>query len=550
MKPLRSTLLPLLLACLTACGPADYRTGLLLDRVEDLLWSNADSALALIESHRPARMTGRKTRARYDLLTVQCRSRCRLVAENDTLITSALEFYRRRPSANAEELFRAYLYYGDVLLDLGNHLSAVEQLKQAELLMPPGVDHRYTCLLYANLGFANRKAGLLQQALDYHGKAYAHARRAGDREWQLTAVTNMMNLPGYGKTPAYSDYPPQLVHRHVKGLPARLAAKLWQNTGLWYATQHDTLKAQLCYEETLKLDPTHPTTRMTLAGIYDNTGQTALADSLYDIIMEEGSLAQQSLVHFRRFHRHHRAGQPAAALPHYEKYLSTSTRVIKNREDKEIMELQLKYARLAGHHRTLQTCFMLAILLTASILVSAGIYHVLRRKLRKQRMIMQYQQTALDHMDQDRLAQQQESDRQQKQLNQYRTICRMNGSENLIRTRDLSAVNLALRLQIPDARLTTQDHSDVLRWCNLAYNGYANRLKSRYGGLSSTDLVLCCLLTMRFSIPKCAELLNVEPATVQKRIQRMINVLKMSGRQEFISAITTGVFEENTSPCP
>lgn len=541
MKPLRITLLPLLLAAMTACGPADYRTGLLLDRVEDLLWTHADSALALIESHEPAPLTGRKTRARYNLLTVQCRSRCRLAAENDSLITSALEYYLRRPSVNPEELFRTYLYYGDVLLDLGNHLSAVEQLKQAELLLPPGVDHRYTCLLYANLGFANRKAGLLQQALDYHGKAYAHARRSGDREWQLTAVTNMMNLPGYEETPACRDYPPQLVHRHVKGLPARLAAKLWQNTGLWYATQHDTLKAQLCYEETLKLDPTLNSTRLTLAAIYDNSGQTALADSLYDIIMEEGSLAQQSLVHFRRFNRYHRAGQPAAALPHYEKYLHTSARVIKNREDKEIMELQFKYARLAENHRTLQIYFILAILLTASILVSAVIYHILRRKLRKQRMIVQYQQTALYRLDQDRREQQQESNRQQKQLNQYRTICRMTGSENLIRTRDLSAVNLALRLQVPDARLTPQDHSDVLRWCNMAYNGYANRLKARYGGLSVTDLVLCCLLTMRFSIPKCAQLLGVEPATVQKRIQRMTNQLKMSSRQEFLTAITTGI---------
>ena len=99
-------------------------------QAEALMYTHPDSALQMLEAiPDPEKLTGQE-QADYALLLTQARSRCRITATSDSLIRIATNYYRH--SDDHARKATAFLYLGDVYMDMENHTEAIKALKQAE----------------------------------------------------------------------------------------------------------------------------------------------------------------------------------------------------------------------------------------------------------------------------------------------------------------------------------------------------------------------------------------------------------------------------------
>lgn len=118
------------LALLTGCrqGAADYDPRLVV--ADSVLRQDPDSALAMLRALDARILPGDGDRAYYALLLTLAQYRCYVTATSDSLINSALEYYRLH-SGEQEKLTRAYIYKGAVMEELGQPEEAMTYYKHA-----------------------------------------------------------------------------------------------------------------------------------------------------------------------------------------------------------------------------------------------------------------------------------------------------------------------------------------------------------------------------------------------------------------------------------
>lgn len=161
-----------LLLCFLTFSIAGCREGkdtaATLTEAEALMYTSPDSALQMLEAiPHPERLTGRE-QADYALLLTQARSRCRITSTSDSLIRIATDYYLHTDNNNRKAT--AFLYLGDVYMDMKKYTEAIVPLKQAEEALED-TEFRIQSLVYSNLGYLNRKSGNYRLAWTYYRKA-------------------------------------------------------------------------------------------------------------------------------------------------------------------------------------------------------------------------------------------------------------------------------------------------------------------------------------------------------------------------------------------
>ena len=128
-------------------------TASILKEAEALMYTSPDSALQMLETiSQPEQLTG-KEQADYALLLTQARSRNRITATSDSLIRIATDYFQDS-NDNARKA-KAFLYLGDVYMDMQNHVEAMKALKQAEEVLDDA-EASVQSLIYSNLAYLNR----------------------------------------------------------------------------------------------------------------------------------------------------------------------------------------------------------------------------------------------------------------------------------------------------------------------------------------------------------------------------------------------------------
>lgn len=69
--------------------------------------------------------------------------------------------------------------------------------------------------------------------------------------------------------------------------------------------------------------------------------------------------------------------------------------------------------------------------------------------------------------------------------------------------------------------LTAAQWAEVEENINKLYENFTLRLKEQFPSLTDNDLQVCCLIKLRISVANMAEILNISPASVSKRKQRI-----------------------------
>lgn len=69
--------------------------------------------------------------------------------------------------------------------------------------------------------------------------------------------------------------------------------------------------------------------------------------------------------------------------------------------------------------------------------------------------------------------------------------------------------------------LTVTQWAEVEKNINILYDNFTFRLKEQFPSFTDNDLQVCCLIKLRISVANMAEILNISPASVSKRKQRI-----------------------------
>lgn len=72
----------------------------------------------------------------------------------------------------------------------------------------------------------------------------------------------------------------------------------------------------------------------------------------------------------------------------------------------------------------------------------------------------------------------------------------------------------------------TEDYTNIISLTDSIYNGFSKKLQLSFPTLTDKDIIICCLIKLKFSIKQIATMESVEPSSISKKKQRIGNKIK------------------------
>lgn len=98
---------------------------------------------------------------------------------------------------------------------------------------------------------------------------------------------------------------------------------------------------------------------------------------------------------------------------------------------------------------------------------------------------------------------------------------------------DIRALGLYTRLcQNLQYYNPSSDYEALLHWVNITSNHFVCRVTEKYPHLNSSEITLCCLARMGYSVSQIAEILHIKPTSVSRYIYRVCESLGLPNSKE------------------
>ena len=514
-----------------------------LYRAEALMYTSPDSALQMLEAiPYPERLTG-ETQADYALLLTQARSRCRITATSDSLIQIAVKYYQCS-NHNARKA-KSYLYLADVYMDMQKYPEAMTPLKQAEEVLA-GAEADVQSLVYGNLGYLNRKSGNYKLTRQYYLKALDIDKKNGNIEWVVANLTNILNLPLLEIQDSLASYLSQMENILFSARPD-LQAKAYNNIGVVFYKRKQLIQAADYFQKAIRCSASVVPYRayLNLARIYDEEGNGTRADSLYQSALQSPVWATKARIFEALYNRSIQAKRYQEAAAYMKQYQQATDSFYTNRQTKEIQELQTKYdyevlARSKAEAETnlLRICILSIVFLMIIIL---WVYWLKKRHLR--------QLQALDSLIQ--LIKTMEGEKEEMAylvdtLNASLARSKVLSNEYLrikgewTTLEDIQSLGVYIRLQ-RDLSLYTPSADVALlgHWLDMVSNQFASRLREAHQNLTATELCVCYLHKMGYTVNEMSQAMHIKPDSIKRYIYRACANMGISqGREDFTNYIS------------
>lgn len=144
------TMRRLLFSCIFliyAVSCADKNAALLLDKAENIMETQPENAMAILDSLHSAGIRGRENNARYALLYSIALDKNYIDETDDSLVNIAAHWYKRH--GTADEKLKTWYYKGRVHQNAGDNETAMESFVTAEQWADKTDDLVTTGMLYS-----------------------------------------------------------------------------------------------------------------------------------------------------------------------------------------------------------------------------------------------------------------------------------------------------------------------------------------------------------------------------------------------------------------
>ena len=512
-------------------------TAPILKEAEALMNTRPDSALQMLEAISQSEQLTGKEQADYALLLTQARSRNRITATSDSLICIATDYYQDS-NDNARKA-KAFLYLGDVYMDMQNHIEAMKALKQAEEQVNDA-ESSVQSLIYSNLAYLNRESGNYELAWKYYQKALNVNISNGYTERIVTNLTNVLNLPLPKVQDSITIYINQLEEILLSVRP-ELQSKAYNNIGVYFYKCDQTDQAAEYFQKAIHTSVSVPyRAYLNLARIYDEEGNTARADSLYQAALQSPVWATRARIYEALYNRSLHAHRYQEATEYMKRYQLAVDSFYTQRQSQEIQELQTKYdfevlarEKAETENRLLRITIGGSLLLFLSIL---AVYYFKKKYTRQlqdlENLIRQINELENKEKEMEDLVNtlNESLERSTVLSNEFlRVKGKWTDSEDILALGVYIRLKRALSLYNPSSDLPLLGH-----WLDIVYNQFASRLTSEHRNLTVSELNICYLHRMGYSILEISQAMHVKTDSIKRYIYRACaNMGIPQSREEF-----------------
>lgn len=512
-------------------------TAPILKEAEALMYTRPDSALQMLEAISQSEQLTGKEQADYALLLTQARSRNRITATSDSLIRIATDYYQ--DSNDKARKAKAFLYLGDVYMDMQNNIEAMKALKQAEEQVNDA-ESSVQSLIYSNLAYLNRESGNYELAWKYYQKALNVNISNGYTERIVTNLTNVLNLPLPKVQDSITIYINQLEEILLSVRP-ELQSKAYNNIGVYFYKCNQTRQAAKYFQKAIHTSVSVPyRAYLNLARIYDEEGNTARADSLYQAALQSPVWATRARIYEALYNRSLHAHRYQEATEYMKRYQLAVDSFYTQRQSQEIQELQTKYDfEVLAREKAETENRLLRITIGGSLLLFLSILAVYYFKKKYTHQLQELEN--LIHQINELENKEKEMEDLVNTLNESLERSTVLSNEFLrvkgkwTDSEDILALGVYIRLKRDLSLYNPSSDLPLLgHWLDIVYNQFASRLTSEHRDLTVSELNICYLHRMGYSILEISQAMHVKTDSIKRYIYRACaNMGIPQSREEF-----------------
>lgn len=163
-----------------------------LDKVEELMIDNPDSAEVVLNDIPRNILRGRALKARFALLYSQAMDKCYIDTDNDSLISVAVKYYSKRGSDHEKAM--AYYYESVVYRNAKNTDAQVASLVKAQKYAENTEDSFLKGLIYSKLGQLYYAQKQFTESLDLFHRAIVEFDKANSLRNKMNLLNNYSKI--------------------------------------------------------------------------------------------------------------------------------------------------------------------------------------------------------------------------------------------------------------------------------------------------------------------------------------------------------------------
>ncbi|WP_455666220.1 hypothetical protein [Phocaeicola sp.] len=532
------------------------------------LWSAPDSAYCVLKTISSPEKLSEKERGTYALLMTQAMHRSGRKISSDSLIDIAIDYYSLQ--GTADEQAASFLYKGYILEDLGKDKKAIYAYKQAEEAVKTAKDLRLHFMVYTALGRINGRYAHYETSLAYY-------RKALDLNLSVPAWKEMgggyIFAPLYlaQRTPRYNEEV-KLVQDKFLGLVDRMdfssQEKIYYQLALkekdkkeWEAAASFLLKAL----ERTSTEEARYKYDAELANVYKHSGKKLQADSLRNEALKSSRRLLRASVYKDRYTGLLADGFAGEANEYMQRYISELELLFTSADRAELLEIEKKYdySALLRQNNDYRSRWSITILITVAAICSLalllwGSWKFFRhqkleilRNYKKDASVLQQQ---IDDL-QERI---EENQGEAKNLQEQMLTLEAEKRSKEVRIRQLEVTFRSKHISLPVETVEAaqaylqivskeaanynpaEDRTKLELWLNISRNDWARRLAILYPSLTNGEKDICYLFALGLSFDEMAELLGVQPRSVDRVVYRICRKMGLGqgSKEEFVAQIS------------
>ncbi len=541
-----------------------------LEQAEKVMFDHPDSALHLLESMEiPSSQTDKENHALWCLLMTQAKYKLVMRFSSDSIVRIAYDYYK--PTNNVRRKAMSALYMGDINYELGNIEESMQYYLEAKTSVEKTYDYKTGYLIMSSLGNLYLFRRLEDYALEAYTKAYDYAVKDSNKRYQMTTLRFL------ARCYCLTNELQKAIETYNQCVSIALELGL-EKDGYYYETQTEIA---LVYansgdsEKSLELSKSLPIKYQSTLLIGRNYYYLNQYDSAYFYLkksLNTNSIYTKELIYKLLY--------KICECPKYQQYLKNccdsllfyNDSILKLDKGKEIIVYKEKYnnEKLISEKQKLELekanitywwMFTIVIVLLLGILL---IYIYLRKRITIQKkeeeltsLALQLHQKELEVEKNEsyiaELQSQFEKNNKKEELymeqveelkNLKKENERLSLEKNLLyekiasysissqelekREKELCSLLLAQipflrQLHLKPAYLNDTELSDICQITDNIFHHFTQRLSKEISSLSEHEIILCCLIKLRFSITEIAVFLNIAPTSVSRSKLRVKN---------------------------
>ena len=541
-----------------------------LEQAEKVMFDHPDSALHILESMEiPSSRTDKENHALWCLLMTQAKYKLVMRFSSDSIVRIAYDYYK--PTNNVRRKAMSALYMGDINYELGNIEESMQYYLEAKTSVEKTYDYKTGYLIMSSLGNLYLFRRLEDYALEAYTKAYDYAVKDSNKRYQMTTLRFL------ARCYCLTNELQKAIETYNQCVSIALELGL-EKDGYYYETQTEIA---LVYansgdsEKSLELSKSLPIKYQSTLLIGRNYYYLNQYDSAYFYLkksLNTNSIYTKELIYKLLY--------KICECPKYQQYLKNccdsllfyNDSILKLDKGKEIIVYKEKYnnEKLISEKQKLELekanitywwMFTIVIVLLLGILL---IYIYLRKRITIQKkeeeltsLALQLHQKELEVEKNEsyiaELQSQFEKNNKKEELymeqveelkNLKKENERLSLEKNLLyekiasysissqelekREKELCSLLLAQipflrQLHLKPAYLNDTELSDICQITDNIFHHFTQRLSKEISSLSEHEIILCCLIKLRFSITEIAVFLNIAPTSVSRSKLRVKN---------------------------